>query len=83
MAKREIVVVAFPQAMAKACVIEDGISVHEAMCWAPDMVPCLQSLRDNFMGIKKIVLMGPISFIKNFEAPIKQHVGLPIELKGM
>ena len=83
MAKREIVIVAFPQAAAKACVIEDGLSVGETMCWAPDLIPCIQELRSGYIGIKKIVLMGPMSFIKNFEAPLKEHVGLPVELKGM
>lgn len=83
MAKREIVVVAFPQAMAKARVIENDSLIDETICWAPDLTPCIQKMRSDYEGIEKIVLMGPISFIKNFEMPIKQRVGLPVELKGM
>lgn len=83
MVKREIVIVAFPQAAAKACVIEDGVSVGESMCWAPELVQCVQELRSNFIGIKKIVLMGPASFIKNFESPLQQQTGLQVELRSM
>lgn len=82
--KRELVMVAFPQAAIKMVVLEDGISIDDAMCWPPDLVPCVTSAIERYKpSIKKIMIMGPISYIRNFKQTLKRFTSVPIELGAM
>lgn len=80
---KEIIVVAYPASAIKIVIIEDGLLVDEAMCWAPDFVPCVQDLLSRHSRIKRISIFGPSSYIKDFEQRLKNFVNVPIEVKGL
>lgn len=82
-APKEIVVVAYPAAAIKMVIIEDGVNVDEAVCWAPEFIPCVQGLLAKHSRVKKISILGPVSYIKDFEQRLKSFINIPIETKGL
>jgi actin-related protein len=82
-ATKEIIVVAYPAAAIKMVVVEDGVGIDEAICWAPEFVSCTQELLAKYSRVKKISIFGPASYIKNFEQRLKSFVNIPIEIKGL
>lgn len=80
---KEIIIVAYPTAAIKIVVTEDGVGIDEAMCWSPDFVPCVQGLLSGHSRVKKISILGPASYIKDFEQRLKSFVNIPIETKGL
>ena len=82
--RRELVMVAFPQAAIKMVVLEDGIAIDDCMCWPPELVQCVTAAISKYNpSIKKIMIMGPISYIRNFESTLKRFTAVPIELGAM
>lgn len=80
---KEIIAVAYPASAIKIVIMEDGLLIDEAMCWAPDFVPCIQDLLSRHSRIKRISIFGPTSYIKDFEQRLKNFVNVPIEVRGL
>ena len=82
-AAKEIIAVAYPAAAIKMVTIEDGVSIDEAVCWAPEFVPCIQELLAKHSRVKKISILGPASYVKDFEQRLKNFINIPVETKGL
>ena len=81
--RKELAMIAFPQAAIKMTIIEDGVGISDNMCWYPELGPCVTGAVNSVPGIKKIICMGPRAYIRGLEPILKKASGLPVELVSM